>query len=163
MPERTFMLQVGGRHQPEVLGDGAILDGRGRLATVLQVVVRDQAALQGLLRLISDLGLSLVEVHESGERGDSSGGPGVRELISPCRAYDVTVDGPIGVLVEETLADHIEIVRVSTRYTFSDAALMGEVLTRLLSRGVDLEHATELPPHHYTTSSRRQRATDVDG
>lgn len=162
MSGKQFMLQVAGRHQPEILADGALLDGKVRLATVLLAVVRDQAALQGLLRRISDLGLSLVEVHESGESADPTGGPDVRELIRPRHLYEVAVDGPIGVLVEETLADHVEIVGVSTRYTLADAALMGDVLTRLLARGVDLEYARELPAHQHSTSGPRLRAPDGD-
>lgn len=153
MSGKRFMLQVGGRHQ---LAD---LDRRVRTATVLQAVVRDQAALQGLLRRISDLGLNLVEFHESTEEGGGALGPDVGNPLPPRRVYDVTIDGPIGGLVEESLAEYIEIVGVSTRYTFTDAVLMGDVLTQLLARGADLEHATagDVITRHDATNSKFTR------
>jgi hypothetical protein len=159
MPGKMFMLQVGGRHPLADLDEGALLDGRVRTATVLRAVVRDQAALQGLLRRISGLGLNLVEVHESSDQADDAPGREAQDLIPPRRVFEVTIDGPIGDLVEETLADHIEIVGVSTRYTFTDTALMGDVLTQLLARGVGLEHATELPESRYARPSTPVRAT----
>jgi hypothetical protein len=153
-----FMLQVAGRHPSADLDEGALLDGRARTATVLRAVVRDQAALQGLLRRISGLGLNLVEVRESSEQADGEYGLEAQDSIPPRRVFEVTIDGPIGDLVEETLTDHIEIVGVSTRYTFTDTALMGDVLTELLARGVALEHATELPESRYARPSPSVRA-----
>ena len=134
MVGRRFILQVSGRHAS---GDVAGIDhvpDRVRLSTVLRVNVRDQAALQGLLRRVHDLGLSLVDLHDAGTPGDS---PNAQ------RSYEVTVDGPVGEVVEEALSDYIGPIHVSSRYSFADPVLMGEVLTRLLGRGAELEHASE--------------------
>ena len=134
MPRPRFILQVSGRQSPGDLAGLGAADGGVTTSTVLLVGVRDQAALQGLLRRIHDLGLNLVDLHEAyeGDRGTASG----RHVL-------VTVDGPVGELVETTLQDHIGPMRVSSRSAFADAAVMGEVLTRLLARGAELEHASE--------------------
>lgn len=145
MPGRRFILQVGGRPQRADLDHIADLVGRVRLSTVLHAVVRDQAALQGLLRRIHDLGLSLVEVHEAFDSTATEGDPKARLTAPSERVYEVTVDGPVGALAEGTFRDYIEVTRLSTLYTFSDPVPMGEVLTRLLARGAELEHARELP------------------
>lgn len=134
MTGRRFILQVSGHHAS---GDTAGIDhvaDRVRLSTVLRASVRDQAALQGLLRRIHDLGLSLVDLHDAGTPGES---PNAQ------RSYEVTVDGPVGEVVEEALSDYIGPIHVSSRYSFADPVLMGEVLTRLLDRGAELEHASE--------------------
>jgi hypothetical protein len=134
MVGRRFILQVSGRHAS---GDTAGIDhvrDQIRLSTVLRANVRDQAALQGLLRRVHDLGLSLVDLHDAGTPGES---PNAQ------RSYEVTVDGPVGEVVEETLTDYIGPIHVSSRYSFADPVLMGQVLTRLLDRGAELEHASE--------------------
>lgn len=134
MAQRRFIVQVGGRH---ALADLAGLDyepAAVKLSTVLHVRVRDQAALQGLLHRLHDLGLSLIEVHDVTVpfEGDEAE-----------RAFEVTVEGPIGELVESALSDYIGPFRISSRYSFAEAAQMGAVLTRLLARGADIEHAVE--------------------
>jgi hypothetical protein len=134
MPERRFVLQVRGRHAP---GDLAGLDqalGRISSSTVLRAHVRDQAGLHGLLRRVHDLGLDLVELHEASE---PAGAPGDGHEV------EITVDGPVGELIEATLSDYIGPLHVSSRYSFGNAVAMGEVLTRLLGRGAELEHAGE--------------------
>ncbi len=157
MSGKRFMLQVSGRHQESDLDGGALLDGHVRLSTVLQAVVRDQAALQGLLRLIIGLGLNLVEFHETRDQVSEESEPDAHRPTRTGRVYAVTVDGPMGDLAEAALADHIEIVSVSSRYDFTDTVIMGEVLTRLLARGVILEHAAELP--HIESALSPPRAT----
>lgn len=134
MPERRFILQVSGRQSS---GDLAGIDhaaDRVMASTVLRVCVRDQAALQGLLRRIHDLGLSLLDLHEAARP---------RNRAPAELQFDVTVDGPVGELVEAALSDFVGPIQVSSRYSFSDAVVMGEVLVRLLNRGADLEHASE--------------------
>jgi hypothetical protein len=133
---RRFIVQVSGRHSSADLAGIDQARERVRLSTVLRASVRDQAALQGLLHRVHDLGLSLVEVHEvdwPDSHSDSD------------RAFDVTVDGPVGATVESMLTDYIGPIRVSSRYSFADAVVMGKVLTRLLNRGADLEHTLEQP------------------
>ena len=53
------------------------------------------------------------------------------------------MEGPLGEVVEATLSDYIGPLHVSSRYSFADAVLMGDVLTRLLDRGAELEHSGE--------------------
>jgi hypothetical protein len=53
------------------------------------------------------------------------------------------VEGPLGEVVETTLSDFIGPLQVSSRYSFAEPVLMGEVLTRILDRGAELEHAGE--------------------
>ncbi len=132
MSGRRFTLQVSGRHAS---GDTAGIDAlpdRVRLTSVVRVSVRDQAALHGLLRRVHDLGLSLVDLHKVAA-------PGARP--SAHQDYEVTVDGPVGEVVETALCDFIGPIQVSSRYTFADPVVMGEVLNRLLERGAELEHA----------------------
>lgn len=136
MPNRRFMVQVSGRSAPTDLEGIDRAKERVELTTSLHVTVRDQAALQGLLRRLHDLGLDLVDVHESG----TAGVPTVAG-----RDYEIRVQGPIGEIVESTLSDYIGPLRLSTRFAFPDAVLMGTVLSRLLERGADLEHAIEQP------------------
>jgi hypothetical protein len=162
VPGRRFVLQVSGHYQPGDLDQVGHLGDRVRLTTVLLARVRDQAALQGLLRRVNDLGLSLVEVRETLEAPDPPTGPGMPIPITPPRAFEVAVDGPVGDVVASALADHIELLHVSSRYTFTDPLLMGEVLTRLLNRGADLERAMELPDCG-TISSRRDLGTAAGG
>lgn len=134
MAGRRFILQVSGRHAS---GDTAGIDhvpDRVRLSTVLQASVRDQAALQGLLRRVHDLGLNLVDLHDA---STPDGTPSAQ------RSYEITVDGPVGEVVEEALSEYIGPIHVSSRYSFADPVLMGEVLTRILGRGAELEHASE--------------------
>jgi hypothetical protein len=134
MKGRRFVLQVSGHHAS---GDFAGIEhasDRVRLSTVLRAGVRDQAALQGLLRRVHDLGLSLIDLHEASITGGQANGQ---------RRYEVTVDGPVGEVVEAELSDYIGPIDVSSRYSFADPVLMGEVLTRLLDRGAELEHAGE--------------------
>ena len=134
MAGRRFILQVSGRHaSSDLTGIGYAADSI-RLSTVLRVNVRDQAALQGLLRRVHDLGLALVDLHEA---------PSPRHRPGAEREYEVTVEGPLGEAVETTLSDYIGPIHVSSRYSFSDAAFMGDVLTRLLDRGAELEHSGE--------------------
>jgi hypothetical protein len=142
---KRFMLQVGGRHQASDLEGIGLLDGRVRLSTVLQARARDQAALQGLLRRINDLGLDLVQFHESREQVSEEREPDPHRSRPSPRVFVVTVAGPMGDLAAAALADYIEVVSVSARYDFTDTVLMGEVLTRVLARGAVLEHAAELP------------------
>jgi len=134
MAGRRFILQVAGRHAPGDLADIDHAWDRVSLSTVLRVKVRDQAALQGLLRQVHDLGLSLLDLHEA---------TGPPRHPKAERDYEVTVEGPVGEVVETTLSDHIGPIHVSSRYSFIDPVVMGEVLTRLLDRGADLEHAGE--------------------
>lgn len=134
MRGRRFILQVSGRHSPgDLIGIDHVPD-RIRISTVLQTRIRDQSALQGLLRRLHDLGLSLVELHEAGRPNGQR---------SAERDYRLTVEGPVGEVVETTLSDFIGPMQVSSRYSFADPVLMGEVLTRLLDRGAELEHAGE--------------------
>jgi hypothetical protein len=134
MVGRRFILQVSGHPASgDVAGIDHVAD-RVRLSTVLRANVRDQAALQGLLRRIHDLGLSLLGLRDASTPGES---PNAQ------RSYEVTVDGPVGEVVEEALTDYIGPIHVSSRYSFADPVLMGEVLTRLLDRGAELEHASE--------------------
>jgi hypothetical protein len=134
MAGRRFILQVSGRQAPgDLAGIDHVVD-RVRLSSVLRASVRDQAALHGLLRRVHDLGLSLLDLHEAGASPSRSGTE---------RDYEVTVDGPVGEVVETTLVDYIGPLHVSSRYSFTDPVLMGEVLSRLLERGADLEHAGE--------------------
>ena len=132
MSGRRFILQVSGRHAS---GDTAGIDrlpDRVGLSSVVRVSVRDQAALHGLLRRLHDLGLRLVELHDLGV-------PAGRRNAH--RDYEVTVDGPLGEVVETALLDFIGPFQVSSRYSFADPVLMGEVLNRLLDRGAELEYA----------------------
>ena len=134
MPGRSFILQVGGRHAAGDLAGIEQVADRIRLSTVLRARVRDQAALQGLLRRVHDLGLTLIDLHGASTLPGNPSGE---------RDYEVTVEGPVGELVEASLSDHVGPIRMSSRYCFSDPVLMGAVLTRLLERGAELEHAGE--------------------
>lgn len=134
MTGRRFILQVSGRHSPgDLVGIDHVPD-RIRISTVLRARIRDQSALQGLLRRLHDLGLSLVDLHEAGR---------LDRQRNAERDYLLTVEGPVGEAVETTLSDFIGPMQVSSRYSFADPVLMGEVLTRLLDRGAELEHAGE--------------------
>lgn len=134
MPGRRFIVQVSGRPAPgDLTGLDPVRDGFS-VGTVMRASVRDQAALQGLLRRIHDLGLHLQDLHVVA--GGAAGSAGASEV-------EITVEGPVGELVEVTLTDYIGPIRVSSRYSFGDTAVMGELLTRLLARGVDLERASD--------------------
>lgn len=134
MPQRSFLLQVSGRHAAGDLAGIEQVADRIRLSTVLRARVRDQAALQGLLRRVHDLGLTLIDLHGARARPGHPSGE---------RDYEVTVEGPVGELAETSLSDHVGPIRLSSRYGFSDPVTMGEVLTRLLERGAELEYAGE--------------------
>jgi hypothetical protein len=129
---RRFIVQVSGRHEPRDFVGHEQDSDLIHVTTVLRATVRDQSALQGLLRRAHDLGLSLVELHEAG-RPD---GPVPAE-----REYRLTVEGPLGEITESALVDFIGPIQVSTRYSFADPLPMSAVLTRLLDRGAELEHA----------------------
>ena len=131
---RRFIVQVSGRHEPgDFLGDERGSDSL-HITTVLRTSVRDQSALQGLLRRVHDLGLSLVELHDAGLPGGAS--PTERE-------YWLTVEGPLGEMTESALVDFIGPIGVSTRYSFADPLRMSAVLTQMLDRGAELEHTGE--------------------
>jgi len=134
MPARCFILQVAGRPSADDLAGIEDASDRITLTTVLRVDVRDQAALQGLLHRIHDLGLSLITLHDVPQASASP---------RDDRTFEITVVGPVGELVQTTLCDYAGPIGMSSRYTFTDTTLMGVVLTRLLGRGAELEHATE--------------------
>lgn len=145
MVGRRFIVQVSGRHEPWDFLENEQAADRIRVTTVLRATIRDQSALQGLLRRVHDLGLNLVELHEAG-RPD---GPSAAE-----REYRLTVEGPLGEMTESALVDFIGPIHVSTRYSFADPLRMGAVLTRLLDRGAELEHAGEQEDLADTTAAR---------
>lgn len=134
MAVRNFVLQIQG---PPAASDLAGVDRvheRVQFSTVLRVSVRDQAALQGLLRRVNDLGLTLLDLHAADSpHGQPTDG----------RGYEVTVDGPVGEVAVASLSDYVGPVQTSSRFAFHDPVLMGQVLTRLLDRGADLEYPGE--------------------
>lgn len=132
MTEQRFVIQVQGR-LPAHSVDAAMRDsGSCRIDTLLRLAVRDQAALNGLLRRLEDLGLNLVEF-----RRLSSTSADARPI-----PVEVLLAGSIGDLAASMLEDQAQIVALSTRVAFSDQNLMDQTLARIVSSGAEVEHTT---------------------
>jgi hypothetical protein len=70
MPSRQYRLVVEGELSDSVMGAfGGMTLRRAEGTTVLEGAVRDQAELEGLLRRVSDFGLTLLSANVIGEQG----------------------------------------------------------------------------------------------
>jgi len=132
--EQPFVIQVRGRLPAHSVDPAMSVSGGCRIDTLLKLVVRDQAALNGLLRRLEDLGLDLVEFR----RLSSTSADG-RPL-----SVEVVLAGSIGDLAASMLEDQLHTVQLSTRVVLSDQNLMDQTLDRILSSGAEVEHATGL-------------------
>ena len=136
MAGRRFVVQVSGRHAPgAALGNEWDADPV-HVTTLLRASVRDQSALQGLLRRIHDLGLNLVALHETGRPDGATSGE---------REYWLTIEGPLGETTEAAIVDFIGPIQVSTRYAFAEPVHMRAALALLVEHGAELEYAGEQP------------------
>ena len=132
MTEQRLVIQVRG-HLPTHTVDLAMsVAGGCSIDTLLKVVVRDQAALNGLLRRLEDLGLDLVEFRRLSSTSGHS-----RNL-----SVEVVVAGPLGDLAVSMLQDQISITQLSTRVAFSDQKLMNQTLDRIRRSGAEVEYPT---------------------
>jgi len=130
--EQRLVIQVRG-HLPKHSVDLALsVAGGCSIDTLLKAVVRDQAALNGLLRRLEDLGLDLVEFRRLSSTSERS-----RNL-----SVEVVVAGPLGDLAASILQDQISITQLSTRVAFSDQKLMSQTLDRIRRSGAEVEYAT---------------------
>jgi hypothetical protein len=136
----SFVVQVDGNLPPNALDR----DGSVRRHTVLQTTVRDQAALYGLLKMLNDFGLELLDLHqlpgsEAGETPSLSGhgGPSMTEVV---------ISGSIGDLVMSEISDHVEVTHLATRLLLADRRLLGQVLDWARNSGAAVEYAAEAPP-----------------
>lgn len=130
----TLIIQVKGRLPLHSVDLAMGVVGGCSIETVLKVLVRDQASLNGLLRRLEDLGLNLVEFRRLSPASDTSA-----NII-----VEVVVGGPLGDLAASILQDQLRITSMSTRVTFSDQDLMNQAFDRLQCLGAEVEYATAL-------------------
>jgi hypothetical protein len=136
---QRFVVQVGGPVGPadlELLPDPS---EQVRLTTVLLVQLSATTACLALARNLRALGLRF---DFSGRLSDRSYGRRVPAVLpGAANTYELTTAGAIRAEVLSSLAEHAKVLHQSTRYSFADAVSMGLVLSRLLERGAEIEHA----------------------
>jgi hypothetical protein len=123
------VVQVTGRLSSGTLVQLEELDGQFQRQTLLRLTVRDEAALQGVLRRLHDLGIELVEVR-SLDGGDSP------------RVMEILVNGLIGDLTLASLSDYIEVQQTATRISLADPDTLSGALSLLVAGGLIVEYAT---------------------
>ena len=126
------VVQVTGRLSSGTLARLEEFDARLQRQTLIRLSVRDEAALQGLLRRLHDLGLELVEIRSL----DDGSSP---------RPMEAIVNGPIGDLTLASLSDYTEVSQTATRITFADSDALSGALALLVAEGLTVEYATA--PH----------------
>lgn len=140
----SFVVQLTGRFPAPDLDQISEV----QLLTVLHASAPDQAALHGLLRLLHDLGMSLVGLRQLPHPAapPSSREPGTpQDGIAPPFEFEVVLSGPIGRLAVSTLAAHIEVTHLATRLLLPDRQAMNAVLERARGAGAAVEFAGDVP------------------
>jgi len=136
----SFVVQVSGNLPPHAL-DRA---GSVHRQTVLRATVRDQAALYGLLKVLNDLGLDLLDLCQL--PGPEEAEPALRSGHGAPLTIEVVIRGSIGELTIAALSDHVELTHLSTRLVLWDRVVLGEVLDWARNAGADVEYAADTPP-----------------
>ena len=129
MSANRAVVQVTGRLSSGTLARLEAPDSRLQRQTLVRLDVRDEAALQGVLRRLHDLGLELVEIRSL----DDSASP---------RPMEVMVNGSIGELTLASLSDYTEVSQTATRITFADPEALSGALALLVAEGLTVEYAT---------------------
>jgi len=129
MSANRAVVQVTGRLSSGTLARLEAPDSRLQRQTLVRLDVRDEAALQGVLRRLHDLGLELVEIRSL----DDSASP---------RPMEVMVNGSIGELALASLSDYTEVSQTATRITFADPEALSGALALLVAEGLTVEYAT---------------------
>ena len=132
------VVQVSGRIASGTLVQLERLDARLLQQTLVRLTVRDEAALQGVLRRLHDLGLELVEVR-SLEEGDFP------------RLMDVMVNGQIGGITLDSLSDYTEVQQTATRISFAEPDALSSALALLVADGLTVEYVTTPPAGEHRT------------
>ena len=122
------VVQVTGRLSSGTLAELEVRDPGLQRQTLVRLDVRDEAALQGVLRRLHDLGLGLVEIRSL----DDSASP---------RPMEVTVNGPIGDLTLASLSEYTEVSQTATRITLSAPEALSGALALLVGEGLTVEYA----------------------
>lgn len=133
----SFVVQVSGYLPPHALDR----DGSVHRQAVVRAVVRDQAAMFGFLKVLSDLGLDLVDLRRLPLPGAPGDGP-LHDHGTPL-LIEVVIHGSVGDLAVSALCDHVEVTHMATRLVLSDRRLVGEVLDWALTAGATVEFATD--------------------
>lgn len=136
MGDDRAIVQVSGRLSSDDIELVRRIDAGVRTQTLLVVTARDQSALHGLLHRLHNLGLSLVSLQHAQDSAD---------------VFEIVIDGPVGDLAASTLADHIDIVSISSRFSLSGAGAVDQVLTVVQSAGAALQFAAT-PAWHRSSS-----------
>ena len=147
MPAQDFVIQVRGRLPAHVLVLVSAMPASVHLLTVFWARLRDRAAVDGLLRRVSDLALDLVEFQQltpaASHRtfhGASSVGRG-----NPVEV-EVVVDGPVGDLALSALTEQADLIQQETRLLLTDRFTTDEILNRLKCSAAVLEYVGHGPP-----------------
>jgi hypothetical protein len=138
----SSVVQVSGKLPPHALDR----EGGIRRNTVLRATVSDQAALYGLLRMLNDLGLSLLALRVLADAEDRV--PPFAEL-SAGLTIEVLIRGSIGDLALAALGDHVEVTHLATRLMLSDSLMLNQVLDWARNAGAAVEYAAEIVPQSF--------------
>jgi hypothetical protein len=145
-----FVVQVSGFLPPHTLDR----EGRVFRQTVLRATVLDQAALYGLLRVLHDLGLELVDLRQLPPSEPPPGSEtGSLSNHGAPMSIEVVIRGSIGDLAVSALCDHVEVTHLATRLVLSDRALLDQVLDWARTAGAAVEYAADTPPLTDTSST----------
>lgn len=136
----SFVVQVSGNLPPHALDR----DGSVHRQTVLRATVRDQAALYGLLKVLNDLGLDLLDLCQLPRPDDAE--PALRAGHGAPLTVEVVIRGSIGELTIAALSDHVELTHLATRLVLGDRVVLREVLDWARDAGADVEYAADTPP-----------------
>lgn len=151
MSAQEFVIQVRGRLPAHALVLVSAMPASVRLLTVFSARLRDRAAVDGLLRRVSDLGLDLIgfqqlapaAAHSTSQGASSLGGGNPVEV-------EVVVDGPVGDLALSAMMEQADLMRQETRLLVTDRFTTDEILNRLKSSAAVLEYVGHGPPPNTT-------------